>query len=47
MLLINLFFSWRTNNVTDKIDERITHLANNLYTHKDTDCQTPADVKMH
>ena len=34
-----------TNNVKNKIDERITHLPNNVYTKKHTNCQASPDAK--
>ena len=34
-----------TNNVKTKIDERMRHLANNLYTNKHRDCLPSPDVK--
>lgn len=40
----SFFLEW-TNNVKNKIDERITHLPNNVYTKKYTDCQASPDVK--
>ena len=39
------FFSEWTNNVKIKIDERITHLANKLYTNKPRDCLSSTDLK--
>ena len=39
------FFSERTNNVKIKIDERISHLANKLYTNKPRDCLSSTDLK--
>ena len=39
------FFSEWTNNVKIKIDERMSHLTNKLYTNKRMDCLSSPDVK--
>ena len=38
------FLEW-TNNVKVKIDERMSHLTNELYTNKHMDCLSSPDVK--
>ena len=40
----SLFLEW-ANNVTNNIDERITHLENNLHKYKHTDCLWSQYVK--
>lgn len=40
----SLYLKWG-NNVFNNIDERITHLANNLHKYKHTDCLWSQDVK--
>ena len=40
----SFFLEW-TNNVKVKIDERMSHLANKLYTNKHMDCLSSLDVK--
>ena len=40
----SFFLEW-SNNVKAKIDKRISHLANRLYTNKHRDCLSSADVK--
>ena len=40
----SLFLEW-ANNVTNNVDERITHLANNLHKYKHTDCLWSQDIK--
>ena len=41
----SFFLEW-TNNIKIKIDERMSHLANKLYTNKHKDCLSSSDVKM-
>ena len=40
----SFFLEW-TNDVKVKIDERMSHLTNNLYTYKHRDCLSFPDVK--
>ena len=40
----SFFLEW-TNNVKVKIDQRMSHLINKLYTHKHRDCLPSPDVK--
>ena len=40
----SFFLEW-TNNVNVKIDERMSHLTNELYTNKHRDCLSSPDVK--
>ena len=45
MALINLFILEWTNNAKVKIDERMSHLTNKLYTNKYMGCLSSPDVK--
>ena len=40
----SFFLEW-TNNVKVKIDKRLSHLTNKLYTNKDMDCLSSPDVE--